>query len=172
MEENIKIKLLILTLERIDKNINLANLKASFALPANAVLLGFLIQGHLRFESLLINTFFDWLPNIVHFSTILCILISIIFSIYVIIASLKSRAVHSDYCSMIFFGSIAKMDLDTFSKNVNEITRASFIDDLTRQVHLLSGISSNKFIHVNISMVFLLIAFLLPIITLFLDKIL
>ena len=63
--ENESLKnMLLLTLERIDNCVYLVNVKASLVLPANAVLLGFLLQGYDKYFKFLKGTSIYWFTKL------------------------------------------------------------------------------------------------------------
>jgi len=165
-------KLMLLNLERIDKYIHLANIKASLVLPANAILLGFLLDNKETYLKILEDTSLSWFTLISYVAVLFSIVISILFSIFVVIAYLKSDSKSGDYYSLLYFGSIGEMELNTFLKKISEITEESFIDDLGRQIYLLSKELKKKFCRVNWSLSFLSFSFILSIVTIILGVIL
>lgn len=171
MDKDISLKLMLLNLERIDKYINLANIKASLVLPANAVLLGFLLSGQETYFKILNGTSIYWFTAVSLIATLISIAISILLSILVVIAFLKSGSKPGDYFSLLYFGSICDLELDAYLKKVCNITKESFYDDLGRQIHLLSKELIKKFRLVNWSLGFLFFSFIILVVTIILDVI-
>jgi hypothetical protein len=160
MSESIKLKTLTISLERLDKLINFATVKASIMLPANAVLITYLLKEHVTFLCLLNKTH---IPALLFYSFILALLassLSVIFAVFVIKACLKSGHIHGKYYSLLFFQSIATMEADTYITNIDELTEKDLIQDLARQIHIISEILTSKYRFINWSVWSFLLAFI------------
>jgi|GEM_PF-6159103 len=70
--------------------------------------------------------------------------ISIIFAFRGINPLLKSGEEGSKYRSMIFFGSVSKMQLQEYMKKINSVTDAEIIEDLIRQAKVLADSLAQK----------------------------
>jgi len=161
MEENISTKLMLLTLERFDKLANLANVKASLVLPANAVLLVHLVRNSESYFKSLLGTWLSWFAPVSYYCIVGLLAGSVITSIASLLPYLKGGSRASEYCSLLFFGSISELDEEIYLRKVRAITPNGFSDDLGKQIHLLSKGLKKKFELCNWALGFFLSAFLL-----------
>lgn len=145
------LKPLELALQRIDAQIMLANLKASFILPANVVLIGFLINQRDAYLSLLSDSVVCWLPILTFNGVLLCTALSLLCAGSVIWSVLKTGNEKDGYQTLLFAGGIKLLKLEGYQNRVCEMQASPeiFKEDLTRQIHLLSGALLKKFRRTN-----------------------
>lgn len=161
---NSKINSVYNTLKRIDSYFNLANVKASLLASTNAVFLGIVLGNQSELSTLFTNNGLEVYYPYFSSGVLVFTSISTIFSLSVIFAFLKSGNKESTYKSCIYFGSIKNMKLDDFRKKIKKSSEEDYLEDLTRQVHLLSKALHKKYILLNISCLFFSFSILLIII--------
>lgn len=152
-------KTLINILKRIDNYINLANVKATLLLSTNAIFISIILS---QYSDISVKPFIVLnvdIFNYLFFSVILFSSISLIFSLGVIFAFLKIGN-KEKYNSILFFGSIANMELVQFKSKISKIKKMEVDEDLIIQIHLLSRNLRNKYIKLNASCIFLGLAIL------------
>jgi len=151
------------TLSRIDFYVNSINTKASFNMAFDTFIIGAII---LRYSDIISNFKYPKLQYLVPL-ILLVISIGCFLSIYFVIRAtnpyLKSGNEPSSYHSLLFFGSIAEMELDVFINNIKDIDDIRLQDDLVRQVHILSVGLSGKFSNISKSTFCITYFVLLPI---------
>lgn len=153
-----QLKLLQLDLQRLDTYFNLATVKASLIIPANAVLIGLTMGNQEDYSKLLAGTSWSWLTNVTFIGIMLTAGISTVLSMLVVKAFLRGGETPGGYSSLIYFGSIKKMTVEAFIEKVEAVSEKDFIEDLARQVHLLSNSLTTKFQLTNWSIYFLALA--------------
>jgi hypothetical protein len=144
-----------LNLDRIDKYINLANIKAALMLPANGLLLTLIYNKgpDLIAEHQDCAAFYKVILGLAILSSVS----SFILASVVVKAFLKGKFNPSYKKSMIYFGSIEEMDLYNFIEDLKGQTLDTFTDDIAGQVHILTKALKTKFVLFNWSL-FLLAA--------------
>ena len=152
----IHIELLKNNLSRFDSYFNLANVKASFIIPTNAIFIGI-------YSNYLDKVSISTLSKINIILVIICIvllIISLFSSLLVILAFLKSGN-NSKYKSLLFFGSISEMSKDDFISQVKSTDEAKLETDYLEQIYLLSKSLKEKYSLLNISIATLCISIIL-----------
>jgi len=151
------------TISRIDFYINSINSKASFYIAFNTFIIGAII---LRYSDIVSKFSYPKIQYIIPL-ILLIIAIGCFLSIYFVIMAvtpyLKSGNQPSSYHSLLFFGSIAEMELDVFMNNIKDSDDTKLQDDLARQVHVLSVGLSSKFKNISKSTFCITYFVLLPI---------
>lgn len=135
--------------------------KISFALALAGVLIGVIFSGGFpsAFQRIAEVTNLAEL----HGSEILAVILvgalycvsflSIISFIWAIIARVKNS---NKSPSLFFFGSIGKMELQSYKDSANRVTEPELIEDLEEQIHTNSKICNQKVKYYNIGMYLLL----------------
>lgn len=165
-KENKKTALLIL--DRIDRLLSFATIKASFILTANIVLISFAIKNLIDTKMNSSKIILDY-NNTLLFIAMIFAVISLIFSCIVIMANMKSKNSKNSKPSVIFFGSIAKMGFDLFNNKIKSMSETDLNNDLVEQIVILSKACKNKFMIVNISLITFLLSFAVLITTLLIE---
>ena len=147
-----KIDFLMKTLARIDQNMMMANLKASFIMSADIIMIIMLMSNYEAYikmyhlNQIMVKTVF--------FIMMGASVISLIMSLKIIIAFLASGSVPEMYRSLIYFGSIKDMSLAEYRDQINKADENVIIEDHIRQIHLLSSALHKKYLYINLSIYF------------------
>jgi hypothetical protein len=156
-------KFLELTINRIDSYINSVNNKAAFVIAFNTFILGSLIFKY----SIILNLFENEKIRLIVFLLIFVVLfgvsLSLIFCFHAVKPYLKSGNSNGDYSSLLFFGSISKMNIDTYLNLSRQITYEGIIQDLSKQNHVLSEGLTYKFNKMKLSFNCIFFSVLTPI---------
>lgn len=129
-------------IDRFDHYYDTVNNKGSFYIGLNTFILGGLCAGYISIENKVEQSFCFWVLLISIF--ILCIT-SIIYTISALSPFIKDNANGDDIPSLIFFGGIAKHNLNTFLEKINNESIETMQDDMYRQVHCLANGLNSKF---------------------------
>ena len=142
------------SITRMDGYFNVSNVKASLLITTNAVIMGTSVTSYL---SLIDNVS---LPSVIPYIkfglslTVILAIISTVFSLQVIFSYLKSGSRTLKYHSLIFFGSISQLDEETYIEEFSKASDEDHLNDILRQVYVLSRGLESKFKNVNRSVVF------------------
>ena len=140
-------------LTRFDGYFNLANLKASLIIPSNAVLLGVALSG---FSGLIANS--GPQPQSITVRIMVSISIGLLLlssgcALSVVFSFLKPGSRNLDYHSLIFFGSIRKVQRETFIERFDNASESDLSHDALEQIRLLSDALHKKFVWQNAAVV-------------------
>ncbi|MEW5947581.1 MAG: Pycsar system effector family protein [bacterium] len=144
-----RIELIEKTLARIDQNIMMANLKASFIMSANIIIIVLAMSGYKTCLEMLGNN--RTAVTAAFFIMIVASVASLIMCLKVVIAFLASGNMPEKYRSVIYFGSISGMSLYEYKERIDKISEEEILEDYIRQIHLLSAALIKKYIYINAS---------------------
>jgi len=159
MNDEIKY-LLDKTISRIDTYITSVNTKAVFIVTFNTFILGAIIVNFDRIVGITKLPPYPLLIILLLFVIAFSSALSIIYVFNAVAPFLKSGNVEGEYSSLLFFGSISKMPLEEYEKNVSKSDEASIFLDMIRQNHVLAVAASEKFRLIGHS-IFILVYFVL-----------
>ena len=161
---------LLLVLNRIDSNLERVDSKANFWITCNI----FIIGGIAFNSNILSKTLqWDWFHVcLISFSilSVLCAATGMLWAFLAISPFLKSgnKNQKNSYTTLLFFGSIAQISLKEYHDELKKSTKESRINDLERQVHLLSIALNHKFERIRKSTQYSLFALLFAVISILL----
>ena len=159
-DRELKIQFLFKTLDRIDQSISLANLKASFLIAMLGVFLAIFFGNHKGITSILGSGCLSRVDDILFFTINVTALVTILFPLKVIFARLESGETPGQYISIFFWGSVKKLSYETYRQKFDESGYANIVDDVLRQIKVLSDITHNKYESINRGVIFLIIMLL------------
>lgn len=150
------------TLDRINEWINNSDNKAISVLGFSGVIFTIFFTTNAiyplikLFTMALENTaFLEMMYLIILVISVFCALI-ILLGIYHLILSIFAHVNINEFDeegiitnSLIFFGSISKLDFDKFKHRFNELNSNNIQEELISQIYINSKIASNKFRHYN-----------------------
>lgn len=156
-------EMLINTLKRIDDAVNSVNSKSNFLISFNTFIIGTIILKNKD----IINSFdypkFKYLLPFLLFIILLGCGYSLLKIFEAVNPFLESGNKPSVYHSLIYFGSIANLDSDTFKSQVLKATNESYVDDLSYQIHLLAKGVNKKNLCLLKAMFYMRVLVLVPI---------
>ena len=161
---------LLLVLNRIDSYLGRVDSKANFWITCNI----FIIGGIAFNSNLLSKTLqLDWFHVcLINFSilSVLCAATGMLWAFLAISPFLKSgnNKQKNSYTTLLFFGSIAQISPKEYHDELKQSTKESRINDLERQVHLLSIALNHKFERIRKSTQYSLFALLFAVISILL----
>lgn len=161
IEDKIKTQLEIM--KRIDSHIASTNAKCAIAMSYCAAVLGWLAVN----SSKMISEIDE--PNVRALAGIFLV-IGITFTVVCLVLSLKitypvtysSQNEHRGE-SMVFFGDIASQSRHTYSAQFLALDSEGITNDLSEQIHTLSGIADKKFVDLQTLTIMLCFGSVLPI---------
>ena len=153
---------LALTLDRIDRYINIANIKASLVVTGAGLLLVFLGETRDSYLQLLPRPGLSWIAPLSFILTVSSLVLAAFYALKTLLSFLHSGERPGEYRSLIFFGSIADMSPEAYINKIQEFDRDSLVVDFARQIHLLSGAVRQKFQAANYSFLFLFLGISIP----------
>lgn len=139
-------------MNRVDSYINLSNVKASFIITSNAVIIALLVGNYSDFVSIFRTGKTAFLDDIALITIIATCIISLVYSLMVIYAQTKGQP---NTESVFSFIDVKEKGLEDYKRMINEFSIESMIDSLIEQEHLMSGLVFKKFKYVNWSIYFL-----------------
>tara|TARA_R110002051_G_scaffold76285_2_gene139478 strand:- start:32 stop:547 length:516 start_codon:yes stop_codon:yes gene_type:complete len=168
MDDSKKIEQLRFVLTRFDHYTEGANSKGNFLLAFCGFLVGFVGSNYSEIIAIN-NNAYENLTGILLFMILTLGLFSIGFIIIAVSPFLKSNnSSNKKYHSLIFFNSIAQMDEKEFTKEIKKQKENSIVEDLSKQVHIISNGLNSKYSKIGWSLkllIFQLILIMVIIIT-------
>lgn len=129
-------------IERFDHYFDTINNKGAFYIGLNTFILGGLCIGYTGMMARVAAGFLFW--SLLIFIFCLC-LISIVYTIKAITPYMKDNQSNDDNASLVYFGGIAKHELNYFIEKFQAQNEAAVITDMTRQAHCLAMGLDQKF---------------------------
>ena len=148
-DKDLKVQFLFKTLDRIDQYIGLANLKASFLIATLGIFLAIFFGNYKSITSILGSGCLKWVDDILFFTIVVSALVTIWFPLKVISARLESGETSGEYISIFFWGSIKRLSYDTYRRKFDEYEYGNIVDDVIRQIKVLSDIADDKYRSIN-----------------------
>ena len=142
-----KIESLYKKISRFDFYINSTNAKSSIIIAWNGVVVGTVLLKYNEIAGFYLNPKCVFIVSIISLVLIATSsLISIYFAFQVIYPFLKERTenIKSDSKSLLFFGSVANMSLDEYSRKELSSSYDEMLSDLIEQSHVLAFGLSEK----------------------------
>ena len=158
---------LLLVFNRIDSYLGRVDSKANFWITCNI----FIIGGIAFNSNLLSKTLhLDWVQVcLISFSilSILCAATGMSWAFFAISPFLKSgnNKQKNSYTTLLFFGSIAQISPKEYHDELKKSTKESRVNDLEKQVHLLSTALNHKFERIRKATQYSLFALLFAVIS-------
>ena len=140
-------------LTRFDGYFNLANLKASLIIPSNAVLLGVALSGFFGMTTPSGAPPHSVVVRIMVSVSIVLLLISTGCALTVVFSFLKPGSRTLDCHSLIFFGSIRRVQRETFVEKFESASESDMSRDALEQIRLLADALHKKFVWQNAAVV-------------------
>lgn len=153
---DIKYEHLKFLIERFDHYFDTVNNKAAFYIGLNTFIVSGLCVGYTGIIDKMIASNLLWLFLMIIFCLCLC---SIIYTIKAITPYLKDNHGNDDNTSLVYFGGIAKHELNYFIEKFRTEDDRGIITDMTRQVHCLAKGLNKKFKWLKIASLFLIAQF-------------
>lgn len=144
-ENNIKIELLKMNIERFDHYIATTNAKSSIILAFNGLIIGTILLKYDVFIRLFLNP--PWCLYIAVFLISLLGIsstISIIHAFRVVNPFLESGKITNEYNSILFFKSISEMKYEDYERKIEKCNFGNLMEDLKRQSYQLALGMSQK----------------------------
>lgn len=144
-----------LILQRIDNFINSINTKGALIVAFNTLICGNIVAKYSDFKYLIEHNQYPWIIQICLILIILVSLVSVFFVGLAVFPFLKSGNSSSEkYHSHIFFNSISEFKtVEKFLKSCDSYTVESSLEDLKRQIYILSKGLKKKFKYIGWSMI-------------------
>lgn len=159
-DQELKLQFLFKTLDRIDQYINLANVKASFLLATVGIFLAIFFGNYKDITSILGEGCLRRVDDILFFTINVTALATIYFPLKVIFARIESGETPGQYISIFFWGSIKKLSYETYRNKFREYEYDNVVDDVIRQIKVLSDIAHDKYRLINYGVICLTIMLL------------
>lgn len=169
MDESInwKYDFLLRVIGRFDSIIASTNSKCSIVLAFNGIILGAIL---FRFDEIANiycnNPYYRNISFLILFLIVLTGSVSIVFAFRAIYPFLKSGETDPKYKSLIFFGSVSKLEASEYLERIISLTDSQMIEDLSKQIKVLADGLQKKMedmrkavflIYVNLVLIILLI---------------
>lgn len=122
-------------IERFDHYYESINSKGSFLIGLNTFILSGICAGYISFENKITQCTYSW--GLLIFIFGLC-LFSILHTIRAISPFTKDNDSNDDTPSLIYFGGIARYELNSFIEKFKSTTVETINEDMYRQVHSLA----------------------------------
>lgn len=159
-ERDFKLQFLFKTLDRIDQYVSLANLKASFLIAMLGIFLAVFL-GNYKDVTLMLGTgCLSQADDILFFTINVTALVTIWFPLKVIFARLDSGETPGEYHSIFYWESIKRLSYETYRGKFDEYEYGNVVDDVTRQIKVLSDIAHDKYQSINYGVIFVIIMLL------------
>ena len=122
-------------IERFDHYYDASNNKGSFFIGLNTFIFGGICVGYVTLHDKVMADTMTW--------TLLCSLlisniISMCFTVLATVPYLKGSHQTSSFPSLLYFGGIAKHEIQNFKEKFGALREESMLEDLLEQVHCLS----------------------------------
>lgn len=144
---NEKIDTLKHTMDRYDHYYDSVNNKGNLYLTLNTFLLGGIITGYYSIKGAVEGKndiiFFVW-------AALICCILSISFTLWAIIPYLSKQSGRING-SVIYFGDVANISLQSFKRMYKEMTNEKRYEDYVEQVYLLALGLQKKFVRLKIA---------------------
>lgn len=144
-------------IERFDHYYDTVNSKGSFYIGLNTFILSGLCAGYISIETKIEQSSCFWVLMVLIFSLCIC---SIFYTISAISPFVKDNENKDDMPSHIFFGGIARYNLNAFLEKIREENSETIQEDMYRQVHCLANGLTTKFKKLRIVSYLLLLQFI------------
>jgi hypothetical protein len=148
-EQDLKLQFLYKTIDRIDHYINLANLKASFLIAMLGIFLAIFFGNYRDITSILGEGCLKRVDDILFFTIIATALVAISFPLKVIFARLDSGETRGQYISIFYWASIRELSPEIYKSKFDDYEYEKIVDDVIRQIKVLSAIVHDKYRSVN-----------------------
>jgi len=122
-------------IERFDHYYDAANSKGSFYIALNTFILGGICVGYL---SLLGKVNMNWMGWLLAASLMAFCFASVYFTVMALIPFLKDNGEPNAHPSLLYFGGIARHELQHFREKIDRLDENAIKEDLTKQAHCLS----------------------------------
>ncbi|WP_070093809.1 Pycsar system effector family protein [Pseudomonas monteilii] len=140
-----KIKTQLEIMKRIDSHIASTNAKCAIVMSYCAAVLGWLaVNSNKMLEEITdpkINTLASIFMTIGIALTVACL----VFALKITFPATHSSDKGHRGKSMVFFGDVASQKLDEYVARFSQLESSETLDDLSTQIHTLSGIADRKF---------------------------
>jgi hypothetical protein len=144
-------------IERFDHYYDTVNNKGAFYIAINTFIFGGLCAGYISLHKELETNPWIWICIV---PLLLCCLLSLIFTCLAIRPFTKGNYTNDDKTSLMFFGGIARHELQYLKEKIMQRSEDEIIEDAIEQMHCLSKGLDGKFKNLRLASNFLQVEFI------------